>query len=55
MVLIERKPQAHGVKTGALLAISLKTFRILPEGKNGAQKRRKNSVSGNAEASLTTL
>ena len=23
--------------------------------KNGAQKRRKNSVSGNAEASLTTL
>jgi len=38
MVLIERKPQAHGVKTGALLAISLKTFRILPEGKNGARR-----------------
>lgn len=44
MVLIERKPQAHGVKPGVLLAISLKTFRILPEGKNGAQKRTRTST-----------
>ena len=36
----------------------LGNFRTLVDAsgkKNGAQKRRKNSVSGNAEASLTTL